>query len=148
MAIRRIVSFLHWIVVTKNDPVIHRALYIWMLQKLLNYSSFSFLCYAAFAKQLWRQGWISLLHTFLNSLIIIMNWNFSWICDYFVLSRSTMKIQCIHRGCMTPYMSSVRSVEHLVMGVTVLSDPLLKYKHISHILQSFLRNTWNCTKDV
>lgn len=44
-----------------------------MLQKSLNCSSFSFLCYAAFVKQLWRQGWISLLHTFLNSFIIIMN---------------------------------------------------------------------------
>lgn len=51
-----------------------------MLQKSLNYSFFSFLCYAAFVKQLWRQGWISLLHTLLNSLIIIMKWNLYWIC--------------------------------------------------------------------
>lgn len=51
-----------------------------MLEKSLNYSFFSFLCHAAFVKQLWRQGWISLLHTLLNSLIIIMKWNLYWIC--------------------------------------------------------------------
>lgn len=45
-------------------------------------------------------------------------------------------------------MSSVRSVEPLVMEVAAHSDPLLTYKHISHILQSLLRNSWNCTKDV
>jgi len=44
-----------------------------------------------------------------------------------------MKTQCIRRGCMTPYTSSVRSAEHLAMEVTVHSDPLLKYKHISHV---------------